>query len=479
MNTFSFLRSPDRLAWLVVLLGGLLRVYNFTGMGLWIDEGYTIMFARMSWADVLGLHGAYDSHPPLYFASAKLFGLLFPELMAGRMMSVVCGTLTLPVIYLLARRVAGQWIALSATLLLAVSPLHIWYSQEARMYVPSMLFVALSYWALMEFLLSPRRKWAVLYGASVLAAMYFSYSSLYALAPQVVILALILRRHVRAAIPLLAALAVAVVAYLPWVPQWYTAIQDADPSRINYLGVSPQKVGTQLLEIAGLDDRGFYLSVTALPWEEKPIVYWIVAASAILVGAAGVAVLATKSKLALLLALVVWAGTVATAIVLSAVSPGFASRTTLYALLGWTILAGASVARSGRLPAWVSLPGLAGYALLLLFSLSSVGLIYTNAFKQDWASLGRDIASMNRARNQVLVVRPVDSTIIDAFEPGTLDGLILDDPSRLSDSTVWFPYHDSPRFAVYHQQLEAMGYKRVLHKYYFNPLYIDKYVKTP
>ena len=473
-----FFYSPDRLAWVVIALGGLLRLYNSTGMGLWIDEGYTIMFGRMSWADILGFHGAYDSHPPLYFASAKLFGLFIPELAAGRMVSVLCGTLTLPVLYLLARRAAGPGVALSATFLLAVSPLHIWYSQEARMYVPSMLFVALAYWALVEFLFAPQRRWAVLYAASVLAAMYFSYSSLYALAPQVVIFAILLRKDRRAAIPVFVALAVAVVAYLPWVPQWYSAIEEADPFRVTYLGVSPQKVGTQLLEIAGLADRGFYLSMSSLPWERRPLIYWIAGAVVLLVAAVGIITLAKRSRLTLPVALVMWAGTVATAIVLSAISPGFASRTTLYALLGWVILAGAALLRSRGLPAWVSMTGFGGYALVLLFSLVSLGTIYEGAFKQDWAAMADDVAAMNVRKNQVLIVRPVDSTIIDAYRPGVLDGLIVDDPSRVTDGTVWFPYHDSPRFAIYHQQLEAMGYRRIMHKYYFNPLYLDLYERA-
>ena len=84
--------GPGRVAWLIFAVGALIRLYNFTGMGLWIDEGYSILFMHQSWPAVLGLHGAYDSHPPLYWATAKLFSLVLPDLAAGRMVSVISGT---------------------------------------------------------------------------------------------------------------------------------------------------------------------------------------------------------------------------------------------------------------------------------------------------------------------------------------------------------------------------------------------------
>ncbi len=476
-DTRRIYRSPDVLVWGAIILGAVLRLYNSTGMGLWIDEGYTIMFARMKWPDVLGFNGAYDSHPPLYFASAKLFERIFPELTAGRMVSVVCGILTLPVLYLLARRVAGAWVALVATFLLAISPLHIWYSQEARMYVPSMLFVAVSYWALIEYLNSPRRGWAVLYGFATLLAMYFSYSSFYALLPQAVLFVLLLRKHRRDFIPLFTSLALAVLAYLPWIPQWFTAVEDADPFRVTYLGIAYEKVGTQLLEIAGVANRGFYLSQSALPWEMQPLLYWLAGASALVILVVGVMALLKSSVTALISALVLWAGTVLAAVVLSLVSPGLASRTTIYALLGWVIIAGATIVWIGKSSRWVGTLAALGCAVMVLFSLSSVGLMYSDAFKQDWETMSNDVAAVDSLNSQVLIVRPVDSTIIDAYQPGALNGLVVDTPASATASAVWFPYHDLPKFAVYHQQLEALGYERIMHKYYFNPLYLDLYVK--
>jgi len=79
---------------------------------------------------------AADIPPPLSYlllhAWIQLFGDDEPVV---RSLSVLFGVLAVPLIYgvawqLLRRRLAG----LLAALLLAVSPLHIWYGQETRMY---------------------------------------------------------------------------------------------------------------------------------------------------------------------------------------------------------------------------------------------------------------------------------------------------------------------------------------------------------
>ena len=52
-----------------------------------------------------------------------------------RLVSAVAGTLTIPVAWLLIRELTrSRAVALLSTALLAVNPLHIWYSQEARAY---------------------------------------------------------------------------------------------------------------------------------------------------------------------------------------------------------------------------------------------------------------------------------------------------------------------------------------------------------
>lgn len=467
--------APSVLVWAVTLLGGVIRFAGFDTLGLWIDEGYTVMFTRMSWTQVLGLEGAYDSHPPLYFATAKLFGLVFPELIAGRLVCVVAGTLTLPVLYLLARRVTNEWLALSATLILALSPLHMWYSREARMYVPSMLFVALAYWALLEFYTKPGRRWAILYGVSVLLAMYYSYSSFYALVPQVVLIAMVLVKYKRSGIQIVWALGGAVVLYLPWMPQWLAAVRDADPFRGTYLGVWPEKLATHLVGITGVAERQFFLGPEALPWETRPLLYWVFVALVLPGIVVGGVKLARTSRPGLITTLALLA-TILVTVLTSIVSPGLADRTIICALLGWAILIGAALSRKA-LPVWANALGIMGYATVLLFSVVSIYAIFTQADKQRWQDMAADVAAAAPAGDPVLLPRPVNFAILDAYQPGALDGVVITSTVGLTADAVWFAYHETPRFAEFHQRLQDLGYQRVMHKYYFNPLFLDLYAK--
>lgn len=477
--------TPQFLLLVVLVIAASLRIYRFDALGLWIDEGYTVMFARMSWADVLGLHGAYDPSPPLYFALAKLSALVFPELIAGRLVSVVVRVLTIPVLYALARRLSNAWIALSACAVLAVSPLHIWYSQEARQYVLTMLFVAISYWALVAYCQAPAKKWAAIYGISVLLAMYANYSALYALLLQPLIIVACIRaqKQKRAALPLLVALAAAVAAYLPWVPAWLTAIADADPFRATYLGVSTDRVVIQTLSLFGLAGNGQYFAGTELlPWEGWPDFRWLMLLALAPALIAGSIALARRYRFAFAISLILLVGTLAAAILLSLVSPGFALRTIIYALLGWAMLVGAAAFRD-KLPVWAYGVGLVSFCAVLAFSLISLVAIYRGADKQRWQEVAADVARIVQLGKPVLLVRPLNYTLIDVYRPGILAGHTITDTEALkalnpsNSDAVWFAYHDTPRFDSYHQQLNALGYERIMHKYYYNPLYLDLYIK--
>ena len=199
---------------LIIGVGALLRAYRFGALGLWLDEGITAHVARLPWPTVLGLHGPYEAHPPLYFIATKLMTLLVPELHAGRVVSLIAGVLTIPALYFLARRLLGTRPALSACAVLAVSPIHVWYSGRAE-YALSGLLITLAYLALVAFYESPLRRTAVIYAAAIAAAMYVNYGALYSLAPQAILLIMIARKHGRQSLPIWSAIVVAGLVTCP------------------------------------------------------------------------------------------------------------------------------------------------------------------------------------------------------------------------------------------------------------------------
>jgi len=129
---------------LVFALAALLRIPGLTAQSLWYDEIYSLDMTQWPMTVILTVK---DGHPPLY--NVLLVGLV-PLLgeQAGRILSLVVSLATVPLFMLLAARLFDRRTAVWAGLLLAISPLHIWYSREGRMYALYVLFTVLSSLAL-------------------------------------------------------------------------------------------------------------------------------------------------------------------------------------------------------------------------------------------------------------------------------------------------------------------------------------------
>jgi mannosyltransferase len=131
-----------------MVLGLLLRVYRIGSQGLWIDEAFSIWLARQPLAGMIRWVATVDQHPPLYYALLHAWVRVFGDGEAGvRMLSALCGILTIPMVYLLGRQMADERVGLVGALILAVSPFHVRFSQEARMYAVLTLSASLVLYA--------------------------------------------------------------------------------------------------------------------------------------------------------------------------------------------------------------------------------------------------------------------------------------------------------------------------------------------
>ena len=138
---------------LFVLLAFALRVLRLDFQPLWWDEGYSVWFATHPLGQMAALT-AQDIHPPLYYALLHgWIGLAGGRSGRLRLLSVMIGVLAIPAIYLAGRRMLNRRAALLAAFLLAINPLHVYYSQEVRMYgLVALLSVGVlgTAWAAME-----------------------------------------------------------------------------------------------------------------------------------------------------------------------------------------------------------------------------------------------------------------------------------------------------------------------------------------
>lgn len=144
-------RWKETLSLAAILLGAFaLRIWLLGDQNVWWDEGLAIWAVRQSWIRMT-LWTASDVHPPVYFWLLKAWVSLAGETeFAARFISLVCGMVTVAALYPLGKALLGRRVALLATLLLAISRFHVWWSQEMRMYIVATLWGVCSLYLLVR-----------------------------------------------------------------------------------------------------------------------------------------------------------------------------------------------------------------------------------------------------------------------------------------------------------------------------------------
>jgi 4-amino-4-deoxy-L-arabinose transferase-like glycosyltransferase len=127
----------------VVILAAALRLPGLDAQNLWSDEVYSIESARWPVGVLLTVQ---DGHPPLYGLLIKGLDRIRPSDLNGRLISAVAGIATVAAMLLLGRAIDNRRTALLGALLLAIAPLHVWYSREGRMYACAVLCSVVASW---------------------------------------------------------------------------------------------------------------------------------------------------------------------------------------------------------------------------------------------------------------------------------------------------------------------------------------------
>ena len=232
----------------VILLAFALRVYQLDVQSLWYDEGVTARLAQMNAGELIRWT-ADDIQPPLYYLFLEGWLRIFDPWPGNiaylmRFVSVGFGVWLVALLAILARRLWNECAARLVALITAISPLMVYYAQEARMYAMLVFLVSLAaYWLVALLENSSHRhqpsqtsnererkrlKYLGLYAATGLAAMYTHYFAAFAL------LALSLywghvwvreNRRLRALGGFLLANLLILMGYAPWLPAMWRRFQ--------------------------------------------------------------------------------------------------------------------------------------------------------------------------------------------------------------------------------------------------------------
>ncbi len=140
-----FARLSPRL--LVGLEAALTALFGLIALGhrsFWLDESVSVTLAKLDFGDLLHLLRTREGNMSLYHLLLSGWMQLGDSEFVARGLSVLAVTTTVPVVYLLARRLVGERTALAAGLLMAVNPMAVHYAQEARGYALCLLLVTVS-----------------------------------------------------------------------------------------------------------------------------------------------------------------------------------------------------------------------------------------------------------------------------------------------------------------------------------------------
>lgn len=205
---------------LLTFVGAGLRSLNLDRAAV-VDEAITMSFTwEYGPLELLTQLPLQQPHPPLYYLLVDAITAFGGDLVMVRLLSVILGTATIPVVFVLGRRFFDTRSGVFAAVIITLSPFHISLSQLARMYALVGLLTALSWWCLLKVFDSDwdRRYLAGFVGLStaLLYTHYFALLTLVAQAAWVLIVKPDLWRHRREA----AASIAAVVGATAPAPVW-------------------------------------------------------------------------------------------------------------------------------------------------------------------------------------------------------------------------------------------------------------------
>jgi 4-amino-4-deoxy-L-arabinose transferase-like glycosyltransferase len=222
----------------VVALTALGVAVRFASLGLQSyhhDEVITAMrVIPGSFGEMLHSVKASESNPPLYYVLAWAWAKAFGTGEVGlRSLTALFGAATVPVGYLIGRQLASRRAGLVLAALVALNPMLIWYSQEARSYALLVFFSALSLLFFARALNTARGRDLAFWALASALALSSHYFAVFPVAIEAAWLLLALRVHWRVVVPALAGVLATGLALLP------LANSQNNPNHIGWIENSP------------------------------------------------------------------------------------------------------------------------------------------------------------------------------------------------------------------------------------------------
>jgi hypothetical protein len=229
---------------IVVLVGLAVRLhqvqYNFDG-----DEVFSVKLASSNFEQVLSGSLQDRSHPPLYNILLHIWVNVFGSSeLSARSLSVLFSGFFLIVAYVLLRRFVPPWQAFGILSIFALSPLFVYYGQQARPYALITLLSAINILAFIRVPEIPHKhKPLIFWAGSCFLLVYTQYLGIVMIACQVLFSLFLTRLNKQEKLKILAYGALGSASMLPWffMAMGRKILGGADPlTMINWM--SPPKI---------------------------------------------------------------------------------------------------------------------------------------------------------------------------------------------------------------------------------------------
>jgi len=223
---------------LLILIGTIIR-FSFIGApSIREDEGGTIFLASRS-VGVLVDNLKSDVHPPLYYLSMHFWSSLGKSELALRAFSALLGVLSIPLIFILGKRLFNARVGLFSSAILAFSQFHLRYAQTLRSYTLAVFLVLLSTYFFVAYLQENKLKHLLLYVFASAFCLYTHYYTALVLIAQNIYFFINYRKYKQIFKKWILSQAGILLLFSFWLPTFYMQISNPSP---NAYGVISEQI---------------------------------------------------------------------------------------------------------------------------------------------------------------------------------------------------------------------------------------------
>lgn len=171
---------------IILLVGAFLRFYGIGFEDLWLDEVSTVWFGSKGYGVSTAVKRIItDLQGPLYFIIIHFWLYVIDVSEATmRIPSAIFGTISIFAIYKLGKYLCNKQVGIYSALILSVSRINFYYSQEARTYTLSTLLTIISFYYFIKFLSESNKFNLGLYIIFTTLLIYTNYFFLIIILPQ-------------------------------------------------------------------------------------------------------------------------------------------------------------------------------------------------------------------------------------------------------------------------------------------------------